>query len=262
MAMNPDLKTRWLYTNFISNPPKDSYIKMLTFKDGYNADNKERESKILMGTERDIEMFYWGKWGILEGQAFKLAPGVHIKPVNTDDLEKFYITFDYGFSPDPMVYLLASYQNGVIFIIDEFVWLEMPADEHETHLEAWYKKYNIVGYTGETATGSGEIRNILNRQKLRYHATTKTRTKGWTSLANRIHMKTLVIDPRCKRTIESLESMTWKPSTKGVDCEGDFEDPADALRYFDQSPIVQRKEDRKIRITTPIKENRSKIKIM
>jgi len=232
MATNPDLKTRWLYENIFQSPPEWAWVRQLCFKDGWNANNKDRENLILMGSKRQIDLFYHGLWGNPEGVAFILEQGNHIRSVSEDEIDKYYITFDYGMSPDPMVYLLTAEKNGVIFVIDEIVLRGQPTNRHKPHLERWRRRYNIVGYTGETATGSFETRDLLNTFKFPYYATTKKRNAGWTTLADLIDTNRFVIDPRCQETIKSLSGMVWVGSTKGIDCDGEYDDPADALRYF------------------------------
>ena len=231
MATNPDIKTRWLYENVFENPTPDMHIKEMCFKEGFHRYNKENEKKILMGSKRQIDLYYHGKWGAMEGQAFILEPGVHIKEFEESELDQFYITFDYGFHPDPQVYLLASVKNGIIFISDEEVLDSTPVNKHLPHIERWLK-HNIVGFTGDTSPGSAEIRDLLQSLRLTYHPTVKRRTYGWTTLADLIDLNRIIIHPRCKLTIRSLGSMIWVGSTIGVDCEGAYDDEADALRYF------------------------------
>ena len=248
LATNPDLKTRWLFQNLFETPPPDAYVKQMTFYDGFNVDDKEREAKILMGSQRQQDFFLWGKWGALEGQAFALEEGKHIQHVNTDDLEQFYITFDYGFHDDnpdhpPMVYLLCAGKGNTLYALDEITLDSIPVNRHEqwiTHKDHdWYDKYNIIGYTGETATGSGEIRDLFNKKNIHYLPTDKKRHLGWTTMVDLFDLGRLIIDPKCVKLIKSLSGMCWVSSTKGVDCEGEYDDPADALRYFVNCPWIK-----------------------
>ncbi len=254
IATNPDIKTRWLYTNFFENPPEYAFVKKLSYKEGYNKDDSEREEKILMGSERQRQLYYNGEWGNLEGQAFVMRDGIDIQTVESEPNDRHYITFDYGFSPDPMVYLLCKIKNNVGYVMEEIVLKNIPVNRHRQWLDKWVSAYNIVGFTGETATGSGEIRELLRDQyKLRYFSTTKNRSTGWTTLSDLFDTNKLVINKKCPYTIRSLSSLCWVSSTRGVDVGGEYEDEADALRYWIMSPpvqlrLVKRFGERKVRI--------------
>lgn len=264
LATNPDIKTSWLYQHIfdpVGRKASESRIqgileksgyekneaydfsrietRQLCFRDGYNRDDREREALILMGTPRQIDLFYHGKWGNLEGVAYILEAGKHICDIDTSELDKFYISFDYGFSPDPMVYLLTTVKNGTILVVDEIVLYSQPVNKHSGYLDNWMRQYNIVGYTGETATGAGEIRDLLSSYyKLHYYATVKKRTVGWTFLADLVDVGRLKINEHCINTINSLSGLTWVSGIRGVDVEGVLDDPADALRYFAMCPII------------------------
>lgn len=275
LATNPDLKTHFLWQHIFDPIGKNQtqlriydimiktgftqdeahkrsriYTKSLTFKNGYNRNDKEREAKILMGSEREVKRYYYGEWDTMEGQAFILEPGKHIKKLG--EAERYYISFDYGFRPDPMVYLLWSYDNGILRIHDEIELFETPVNQHLDILEHWVKKYNIVGYTGDTAVGSGEIRSLFSEFQIRYYPTTKKRNKGWTQLANFIDLNQFEIDEKCEKTLRSLQSQIWINSTLiGVDCKGEFDDQADAVRYAAMCGIVQTElqfKGRKVRV--------------
>lgn len=243
MSMNPDLVTHPLYAYLFLEPNDNMYVKKLAFKDGYHADDKERENLILQGNKREIELFLHGNWGFAEGIAFILEDGIHVRDYDESDLDQFYITFDYGFSPDPMVYLLTSVKNGVTFIHDEYILYSTPIRKHPEYLDRWVNNYQIIGYTGETATGAGEVRDLLSgRYKIPYNPTTKKRTLGWTTFADIIDDERFVINPRCKDTIRSMQTMVWANGTLGIDCvsesEDDFDDPADAIRYLIMCPWI------------------------
>jgi hypothetical protein len=268
-ATNGDREVSWIYENVFEPTERASYekeyydklvnigvepvlaekiaqfhITEIPYSQGFNADDPEREAKTLIGSEWQRAVFHEGKWAKPDGVAFILEQGVHIKDVDSSELEKFYITFDYGFSPDPMVYLLCSEKNGIIFILDEYVWTKKPVHKHGVFLDVWYEQYNIAGFTGETATGAGEIRDLIRQQHISYYPTTKKRDIGWTTLANLVDQERLVIDRRCKELIKSLGSLVWIGTTgskyhrRGVDVEGDYDDPADALRYFVMSSLI------------------------
>jgi len=50
-------------------------------------------------------------------------------------------------------------------------------------------------------------------------------------LCNSLGERTLFVDPRCRRLIESLEKQTYKPGTSQPDKESGYDHMSDALRY-------------------------------
>jgi hypothetical protein len=234
MVMNPGLKSQWLYEYLVANPPppEDAWIKQLKFKDGYNRNDKERAKLILMGSKRSIGIYYHGEWGNLEGMCFPLEIGKHVREISPDEYDQCHITFDYGQFPDPMVFLLTAEKNGVIFVLDEVVLYDIDPNRHEAYIEPWKQSYNIVGFTGDISSGSPYTRTMLLNWGIEYQPTSKKRHLGWTLLSDLHDLGRLIIHPRCKYTRKSLESMCWVGSTKGIDADGEFDDPADALRYF------------------------------
>lgn len=257
IATNPGLKSSWIYNNiFGPSVPTDIFTKHLTFREGFNKNDKDYESKLLRASKRDQDIFYNARWGSLEGQAFELEVGRHIKPLDFSDFDRFFISFDYGFSPDFMVYQLFSIKNSVVYLVDELVFNNTPISRHTALLEPWCSNYNVIGFTGETSVGSGEVRNMMFESfKLKYYKTTKDRTLGWTKLADMLETNNLIINSKCKKTIESLESLKWIGGTRGIDTQGSFEDPSDALRYFIMSSFMNSpiKSDKKL--ITPQKIN-------
>lgn len=257
IATNPDLKTRWLYKNLFNKQDENVYTKQISFKDGFNANDKEREDKILMGTPREIDLFYHGLWSSIEGQAYTLQHGRHIVDEIPTDM-KYFITFDYGFS-DAMVYLLIGVKSGCIYVVDEIVLKSTPVNRHTGYLQKWFDRYNISGFTGETATGAGEIRDLLLSIRILYLPTVKTRTIGWTKLADLFDRERLKINIMCKNTINSLSSLVWANGTKGVDVIGEDDHCADALRYAVMSSLCPKKDgDLKENIKNITISNRNK----
>jgi hypothetical protein len=187
-------------------------------KDLESLPPKKRESLLL------------GEWGVLEGQAFD--PTIEEPP----DCEKYYITFDYGFSPSPTVYLLIGVSQGRHYVVNEITLYSTPINQHKRYLDSWYERYPIRGFTGETATGAAEVREFIRETYgTRHLVTSKRRTRGWSRLADWLDLKKLIIAPGCVETIKSLTSLVWIDAPThlgGADVEGEYDHHADAARYW------------------------------
>jgi hypothetical protein len=216
------------------------HVRQMGFLNGYNRNDREAQARVLSEPPRRRKMFYYGEWGLLEGQAFPIEEGKHIIKIDTEQLDKFYISFDYGMTPDPMVYLLMAIRNGSVYVIDEIVLYDIPVNRHEPYIQAWLDKYTIVGYTGDYSSGSGDVRALLNSMRLTYYMTVKKRGLGWTTMNDLIDLNRFYVDISCEKTVKSLHSMVWVIANRKIDCEGDFDDPADTIRYFTMTPMIYR----------------------
>jgi hypothetical protein len=235
LATNPGLKNSWLYGNVYGpNAPDDTWSRHIPFYEGYNKNDKEYEKKLLRASKRERQIFYHGEWGVLEGQVLNLYKNIYdCPPVN--DGSKFHIAFDYGFAPDPMVYLLIENLGSNLVVREELELKEVPVTKHSQYLDQWFQNYNISAFTGDNSPGCSEVRNLLqNKYQLSYYPTRKLRSEGWSTLVDLFDRNLITFD-NIKRCIESLESLTWMPNKMDVNAGDDHH--ADALRYYIMSNL-------------------------
>jgi hypothetical protein len=234
---NPGLKSHFLHGFFFEKPAPDKWGVSLPARAGsaHQPDDYMRRLEALPASFR--ESLLEGKWGVREGAAF---PTIDIRalPDTEEQSLRWALTFDYGFSPDPMVYLLCGLTKGRLYVKKELVLYSHPTWEHPKFLKPWFDDHNIIAYTGETATGAGETNSMIRKEfHIGHRITNKDRTWGWNRLSDMALAGILVIHPDCIETIKSLQSLTWIAGGKGIDVEGDYDDPADALRYMPMSSL-------------------------
>jgi len=240
LATNPGLKTSWLYKNIFGNDVQnDIFARHIPFDEGFNKDDQNYVHKLRRASEHEQQIFYHGKWGVLAGQAFQLAYDKGKTPaINPGN--RFHISFDYGFMPDPQVYLLIENAGSRLIVRREIELYETPISQHSKYLDRWFEEFKITAFTGDNSPGSAEVRNLLqSKYKLSYYPTIKTRNVGWTTLQDLFSRDSIFFD-ECPRCIESLESLIWM--TNKQDLEPGDDHHADALRYYVMSQLYKGKE--------------------
>lgn len=234
---NPDLKSHFLYRFFYDQPSPDKWAVSLGARIGAAHQPPEYMKRLEALPASFRESLLEGRWGVKEGAAF---PDLQVRRLSAAEQQslRWCITFDYGFSPDPMVYLLCGIGKGRLYVKRELVLYSTPTYRHPDHLRPWFDEHSITAYTGETATGAGET-NVMMKENfhIMHRRTNKDRPWGWRKLSDLALSGALVISPECPETLRSLGSQVWIQGTKNVDCEGTYDDPADALRYLPMSPL-------------------------
>jgi len=234
LATNPGMKSHPLYRNYLLNPPKNTYARHVYFHEGWYQDNQDYKDTLENLSPIQRAIYYEGEWGALEGQVFRFNTFKNPAP-EVNHGNRFHISFDYGFSPDPMIYLLIENTGSTLIVREELELKEVPISKHGNYLDEWFDKYQISAFTGETATGSGEIRDLLqNKYQLSYYPTRKMRQEGWTTLVDLFERNCIILD-NVTRCVESLESLQWMLNKMDI-MPGD-DHHADALRYYVMSSL-------------------------
>jgi hypothetical protein len=233
VVSNPGLKSHFLYDFFFNKPAANKWAVSHPARLGVHQSDEYLRRLASMPKSRRLSL-EGGEWGVREGAAF---PFIDIREVPFADLQQWFISFDYGFSPDPMVYLLIGVNGKRMHIARELTLFSMPTPRHAALLQPWFDEVNITAYTGELATGAGEVRSMFNENfKIIHRQTDKRRDKGAVLLTDMAAESDLSVDPSCTDTIASLQSLIWVKGSKHSDVITDKESAAgddhyDAARY-------------------------------
>lgn len=242
ITTNPDLVTHSFYKKYIIDPPADTWVKNLTFDEGYLADDQEYRKSLMSLPPAQRKMLFEGEWAYLEGQVFQLDQSKVMTDIKPDPNSQYHLAFDYGFDPDPMAYLLIENRGSLLIVREELEFTKVPISEHYKLLDPWFEKYKITAFTGETATGSAEVRNMLRKKyKISRKGTVKDRRQGWTRLIDVFHRQQILID-NCPLLWESLTSLTWLNNKMDITPGNDH--LADTLRYYIMSRLYYRQLDK------------------
>lgn len=254
ITTNPDLMTHYLYQRFWLNkmthisgeevfyPPEENLGVSLSAYEGGGHLNEDFYRRLKTLSPHRRKMLLEGIWGTLEGQAFFLEKGLHIQEFQPDRSWKFFLAYDYGFNPDPMVYLLVGLWQNRFYIIDEINFLNVLVGPAQvTLLKKFTKGYPISGFTGDP-THPGTVKFLKKDMKYKFYPTNNERYDGWIKLCDyfdQFYEDTrttgITIHPRCRKTIESVTSLEWDENKRDIQPGNDHH--ADALRYLTMSRI-------------------------
>lgn len=154
-----------------------------------------------------------------------------------------YVGMD--FNVDNMSAVLFTREGNVIHAFDEIHLRSSNTSEMASELQSRYPKARFYVYpdsAGSARKTSAEIgvtdHTILRNagftvKSPRAHNPVKDGINAVNSkLCNAKDERTFFVDPRCKKTIESLEKHTYKEGTSIPDKESGYDHFSDALRYY------------------------------
>lgn len=242
VTTNPGLKSGFLYKRFYeAYEPERMWRKSLPAYAGRHLPQEFLERLERLSSHRR-KLLLAGEWGSQEGQAFELDYGVHIRDDEPPQSARYFVTYDYGFDPDPLVFLLCAIWGGRVYVQRELELKRVLIGEPlRPYLESLVEGVKVEGFTGETFPPALDW--LKRGMGWRHYLTSKDRYKGWLRLQDYVQRRYedtgtagIIIHPRCKRLIESVESLVWSDGKRDV-APGD-DHHADALRYLVMSNIL------------------------
>lgn len=182
----------------------------------------------------------------LENVVFaEFKPQLHIVPVQYNPNLPLYRTLDFGFV-NPFVCLWIQIDaKGTIFVIDEYIQSRKTIDVHAEEIKN-RKPYNdnvIMTFCDPAGAGVNDVTGTSPVSRLRA-AGIKLRYRPSEintgvelirrALKTGDNKTNLIINPRCGRLIEAMQSYHY-PQTGSIEQpqkDGIYDHPIDALRYF------------------------------
>ena len=159
-----------------------------------------------------------------------------------DDGSLLHVGMD--FNLDPMSAVLAIRDGSTLKIIDEIVIFGSNTDEIVDEIKTRYPNRPVCVYPDpasrqrKTSAGGRTDLSILQNSgfsvKVRErHTSIRDRINAVNSrLKSADNIRHLLIDPKCKQTIKSLERQTYKEGTSQPDKDSGFDHMNDALGYL------------------------------
>ena len=157
------------------------------------------------------------------------------------DADRILIGMD--FNLDPMSAVLMARKGNVLHAFDEIVIFGSNTDEMADEISRRYGRKNVTIYPDpacrqrKTSAGGRTDLSILQNAgfevKVRNsHSAIRDRINAVNSrLRSAEGIRQLYVDPKCKKTIESLERQTYKEGTTQVNKDDGFDHMNDALGY-------------------------------
>lgn len=159
-----------------------------------------------------------------------------------DDGSLLHVGMD--FNLDPMSAVLAIREGSTLKIVDEIVIYGSNTDEIVDEIKTRYPNRQICVYPDPAArqrkTSAGGRTDLSILQNAGFSVKVRERHSAIRDRINSVNARLksadgerhLVIDPRCKQVIRSLERQTYKEGTSQPDKDSGFDHMNDALGYL------------------------------
>jgi len=167
-------------------------------------------------------------------------------------LDTLYIGMD--FNVMNLIAVIAVRSENILHIIDEIHLTSSNTDEMVEEIKSRYANKSITvfpdpaGAARKTSAAGKTDHTILRAagftvRTLHSHNPIKDGVNCVNSkLCNSVGERTLFVDPRCKKTIESLEKLCYQEGTNQINKNSGYDHAGDALRYLVEQlfPIRQK----------------------
>lgn len=229
-----------------------------TTLDGGNVPEEEIKAAMSDLDERTFKQEYMAEFVNYSGiiyYGFKREETV--TRIEFDQVETLHIGMD--FNLDPMSAVVCVRHGDMLLAVDEIVIWGSNTDEMAQEIKNRYTGHRVIIYPDpasrqrKTSAGGRTDLSILQNAGFEVkaktsHALVRDRINAVNSrLLSSDGQRKLLIDPKCKKTIESLERQTYKEGTSIPNKDG-FDHMNDALGYLveylfpvrrERSPILQ-----------------------
>jgi hypothetical protein len=230
-----------IYQNSIDNDTWQSYS--FTTIEGGNVPETEIEAAKRDLDERTFRQEYLATFETFSGRiyySFDRALNVVKYEGNTPDV--VYVGMD--FNIDPMSAVVATRIGDTLHIIDEVRLFSSNTQEMIDELKQRFPKTKIwvypdpAGNQRKTSAGGMTDVTLLNNAGFvvkapRVHTPVRDRINAVNSrLCSSTGIRHLIVDPKCKYTIEGLERQTYKEGSSQPDKDSGYDHMNDALGYM------------------------------
>jgi len=230
-----------IYQNTLDNPTWKSYS--FTTLDGCQVPAEEVEAARLDLDERTFRQEYLATFETFSGRiyySFDRALNVRKYEGTTPDV--VYVGMD--FNIDPMSAVVAVRMGDTLHIIDEVRLFSSNTQEMVNELKQRFPKTRIWAYPDPagnqrktSAGGQTDIMILTNAgfvvKAPRAHTPVRDRINAVNSrLCSSSGIRHLIIDPKCKYTIEGLERQVYKEGSSQPDKDSGYDHMNDALGYM------------------------------
>jgi hypothetical protein len=192
--------------------------------------------------ERTFRQEYEATFETFAGRIFYAFTRDNVVPFKVDTPEVIYIGMD--FNIDPMSATIAVRLGETLHIIDEIRMFSSNTQEMVAEINSRYPKSRVWVYpdpaSRQRKTSAGGQTDLSILQNAGYTVKAPNAhdpvRDGINSVNSRLCDATgtrhLLVDPKCKYTIESLERHAYKEGTSQPDKDSGYDHMSDAVRYM------------------------------
>lgn len=230
-----------IYQNSLDNPTWQSYS--FTTIDGGNVPQEEIEQAQLDLDERTFRQEYLASFETFAGRIYySFDRALNVVKYQGAQPDTLYVGMD--FNIDPMSAVIATRIGDTLHIIDEVRLFSSNTQEMVEELKQRFPKTKFwvfpdpAGNQRKTSAGGQTDVTILRNAGFvvkvpHSHSPVRDRINAVNSrLCSSKGIRHLIIDPKCKYTIEGLERQTYKEGTSQPDKETGYDHMNDALGYM------------------------------
>lgn len=249
LMFNPVSKANWVYKYFFEQKPDDTIIQQTTYADNPYLPQKYIQTLIDMKHRNTAyyNIYAKGEFATLDKLVF---PSYEVRIVNENEFvndkgEKtalFWCGLDFGYTNDPSALTWGWYKpkDHKLYITGEYDKTGLTNDKlAEIITDLGLSKERIVA-------DSAEPKSIAELRHMGIKKITGA-VKGADSVKNgldRLQRCDIIIDERCKNTIEEFENYTWKKDKRTGEYINDpidtYNHHIDSIRYGVQ-PVMKKK---------------------
>lgn len=231
-----------IYQRCLEDPENWSSYQFTTL-DGGNVPEAEVEQARKDLDERTFRQEYLATFETFSGRIYYSFERVHnVRKYEGNTPDTVYVGMD--FNIDPMSAVIATRTGDTLHIIDEVRLFSSNTKEMVDEIKQRFPKSKVwvypdpAGNQRKTSAGGQTDVTILSNAGFvvkapRVHTPVRDRINAVNSrLCSSSGIRHLLIDPRCKYTIEGLERQVYKEGTSQPDKENGYDHMNDALGYM------------------------------
>ena len=230
-----------IYQNALDNTTWRSYS--FTTIEGGNVPFEEIEAAKLDLDERTFRQEYLASFETFSGRIYYgFDRALNVVKYTGETPQVVYVGMD--FNIDPMSAVVATRNGDTLHIIDEVRMFSSNTQEMVDELKQRYSRSKLwvypdpAGNQRKTSAGGATDVMILSNAGFvvkapRSHTPVRDRINAVNSrLCSSSGIRHLIVDPKCKYTIEGLERQTYKEGSSQPDKESGYDHMNDALGYM------------------------------
>lgn len=208
---NTDDEAAPTYQRFIANPPPDAFVRFVTYRDNpFFPDTLKAEMEYVRRVDPDKYQWIWEGKPRRISQALVFSGKYRVEEFEhgADDIERYYLGVDWGFSADPTTMVRSYVHDGSLYIDHEAYGVGVELDELSQLFDSVPEgdKWPCQADDARPETISYLRRN--GYENIRKVKKPKGSVEDGISILKAF--ETIVIHPRCRHTIAEFGSYSYK----------------------------------------------------
>ena len=234
---NPAGPSHWFYKTWILEAEERNCLRLhFTMEDNPSLTDAIRARYKRLYTGVFYRRFILGQWAQAEGRVYDFFGPDMVKPVPKGELEKWYISCDYG-TVNPTSMGLWGLQRGVWYRVKEFYFSSREQQRQMTDEEYAEAMERLAGSRAITAVivdpSAASFIAVLQRKKWNVKKASNDVLSGIRLTSDALKEGKIVICQGCKDLLREMDEYVWDLGSESRDRVKKENDHAmDDMRYF------------------------------